>query len=249
MRPVRPAAAVTGRAGPLYAKVTQALNQRIRDGHYALGGLLPPEMDLAEDFQVSRQTLRLAIAQLRSEGILSARRGVGTRVERLPDDQRFLYASHSFADVAQLARETRLEFHRRDEITARGKLAQSLGGGAGRRWLHLCGLCRAMAGEGIVGLKEVFIDLRYAAAVPDVREPGEAVFARLQQIFGVHVEEIRQEVRPMLLTPPEQLLLGTDSLALQVSRRYFARGAVLVMVAHTVLPADRFVYSMTFRQE
>ena len=66
---------------PLYLQVARAIEQRICSGALAVGSLLPVETDLAKMFGVSRQTVRHAIAHLRDRGMLSARKGVGTRVE------------------------------------------------------------------------------------------------------------------------------------------------------------------------
>lgn len=49
----------------------------IRLGIYPLGSTLPPERDLAARLQVSRATLREAIAALRAAGLVETRRGRG----------------------------------------------------------------------------------------------------------------------------------------------------------------------------
>jgi DNA-binding FadR family transcriptional regulator len=53
------------------------LVQAIRLGIVAAGERLPPERALAEQLQVSRVTLREALAELREAGLLSSRRGRG----------------------------------------------------------------------------------------------------------------------------------------------------------------------------
>lgn len=59
-------------------QVTEALRREIDSG--AVKGWLPTERALCEELHVSRRTLRLALEQLKREGLLSARVGVGTRV-------------------------------------------------------------------------------------------------------------------------------------------------------------------------
>lgn len=56
------------------------LEKRILDGVLKPGDRLPPERQLAEEFGVSRPSLREAIQQLVSRGLLSSRQGGGTWV-------------------------------------------------------------------------------------------------------------------------------------------------------------------------
>jgi len=57
-------------AQPPRVRIAQALCERIRRGEIALGTSLPTEMDLSEQFGVSRPTVRAALALLEEEGVL-----------------------------------------------------------------------------------------------------------------------------------------------------------------------------------
>jgi GntR family transcriptional regulator len=74
-----------GRA-PLYQQLQRALRMAISNKVLAPDDALPPERDLAEEFQVSRITVRKALDGLVSEGLLTRRQGAGTfiaaRVEK-----------------------------------------------------------------------------------------------------------------------------------------------------------------------
>jgi DNA-binding FadR family transcriptional regulator len=59
----------------------EQLRGRILNGALAVGARLPPERDLAAQFGVNRVTVRSALAQLRSEGLLSVRQGRGYEVQ------------------------------------------------------------------------------------------------------------------------------------------------------------------------
>jgi DNA-binding FadR family transcriptional regulator len=56
---------------------------RIGQGTYRAGGKLPPEREMAIELNVSRITLRQAIASLRSLGIIESRHGSGNYVRTL----------------------------------------------------------------------------------------------------------------------------------------------------------------------
>lgn len=65
---------------PVYLKTAQVLRERIKEGNYCTAEFLPAERDLAEELQVSRQTIRQAIDLLRQEGTVVPEQGRGTRI-------------------------------------------------------------------------------------------------------------------------------------------------------------------------
>ncbi|MER6303518.1 GntR family transcriptional regulator [Kitasatospora sp. NPDC001539] len=64
----------------LHKQVAAAMRQAIAAGEWPPGTQLPTETDLAEKYGVSRPTVRLAVAALRSEGQLDVKQGRGTFV-------------------------------------------------------------------------------------------------------------------------------------------------------------------------
>ena len=73
------------------AQVTEILGQRLRDGVYPPGSRIPSESELAEDLQVSRTTVRNALAKFAADGLLIRKQGDGTYVSAraLEIDQRY----------------------------------------------------------------------------------------------------------------------------------------------------------------
>ena len=67
---------------PRYKALAETLARRIDAGEFAAGEALPAERQLAEDFGVSRVTVRSAIEQLAGDGLVEQRRGSGTYVTR-----------------------------------------------------------------------------------------------------------------------------------------------------------------------
>ncbi len=66
--------------GPLYQQLERKLRDAIRQKKLAPGDALPAERDLAEQFEVSRITVRKALDALVGEGLLNRRQGTGTFV-------------------------------------------------------------------------------------------------------------------------------------------------------------------------
>ncbi|MEV6942023.1 GntR family transcriptional regulator [Streptomyces sp. NPDC051172] len=68
--------------GTEFERVLEALRTRITDGTYAVGSLLPPQRELAEELKVSRDTVQRVMRELKSEGWIESRQGSGSRVLR-----------------------------------------------------------------------------------------------------------------------------------------------------------------------
>jgi GntR family transcriptional regulator len=67
-------------AEPLYRRIAHELRQRIQAGELAPGAQLPTELELREQFEASRNTVRDAIKWLVSNGLVETRPGQGTFV-------------------------------------------------------------------------------------------------------------------------------------------------------------------------
>ncbi|MGH3925369.1 MAG: GntR family transcriptional regulator, partial [Pseudonocardiaceae bacterium] len=65
---------------PLYQQLAGMLRERILSGELKAGDLLPSEPALVSQFDLSRTTARLALAELRREGLVETVKGSGTRV-------------------------------------------------------------------------------------------------------------------------------------------------------------------------
>lgn len=65
---------------PLHVQVEELFRKLIKMEAYKKGALLPKEVDLANLWGVSRNTIRQATNKLEHEGLISRKKGVGTRV-------------------------------------------------------------------------------------------------------------------------------------------------------------------------
>ncbi|MBB2968089.1 FadR/GntR family transcriptional regulator [Leifsonia aquatica] len=70
---------------PLSERIANQLRQRIAEGEFPVGTLLPTEVDLAREFDVSRGCVREAVRSLVHAGMLGARAGYGTFVVATSD--------------------------------------------------------------------------------------------------------------------------------------------------------------------
>ena len=75
---------------PLYAQVRERLMRRLVDGEWSPGMLLPSEIELARQLQVSQGTVRKALDSMTADNLLLRRQGRGTYVAE-PEESRILF--------------------------------------------------------------------------------------------------------------------------------------------------------------
>ncbi|HBF32614.1 GntR family transcriptional regulator, partial [Rhizobium sp.] len=185
---------------PLYLQVAHHLESRIADGDYPVGSLLPTENDLATMLGVSRQTVRQAIGTLRTKGRLSARKGVGTRVESVASSSATRFIAHSRSELFEVAAETEFVIDFREQVSAQGKLASDLGCRPGRKFLHLTGIRYPSSRGKPFSWNEVYLDSRVANAVKDVSVARRAIFHYVEEFTGEKITEIPQAVMAMAVS-------------------------------------------------
>ncbi|WP_422368694.1 GntR family transcriptional regulator [Pelagibius sp.] len=95
---------------PLYAEVRAVIAERIDEGEYAPSDPLPSASALAKEFGVSLITVKRALKELKNEGLLTSRAGLGTFVKRPRKFVRdFNVSLNSMADVQRLGFSSRIE--------------------------------------------------------------------------------------------------------------------------------------------
>lgn len=155
------------------------------------------------------------------------------------------------ADLVELARETEFRVIRRADVVARGRLATELACRPGRRWHWFEGPRFHVPAETAYCWNEVYLDARAAGPIRGIDVFRTAVFGLVADQSGEHLAEIKQDIRPAVILPERAGWLGSAAgdLALEITRRYLGTGGRLIQMSKTLLPADRFSYSMTFRPD
>ena len=88
---------LTESASPLYMQLMQRIRDDIDRGKYPVGTRIPPEHELENEYNVSRVTVRRALSELTTKGLLERKQGKGTFVS-VPRITQDLKSVHSFHD-------------------------------------------------------------------------------------------------------------------------------------------------------
>jgi len=237
-----------------YARIARDLTQRIAAGEYAVGGLLPTELQLCAQYGVSRHTMRAAIEQLQQSGLVSRRKKAGTRVEAAVPHTQYRQTLGSLHDLMQFGAAHAREVQRMQEVVLDQQQAQELDCPPGSRWLEICSLRRDAATLPIAWTT-VYVDAaRFAVkkVAKHVRAtPGELVSSLLETHCDVRITQVHQSVTGMLVPPAlaDVLQAAPGEAALRIVRRYLDGDGQLVTVSVSLHPASRYTLSMRLHRD
>lgn len=188
----------------LHRQLFTVLREQIIRGQYQVGGLIPKEEELCNQFGVSRITVRRALADLEAEGLVEKRQGRGTYVsQELPPARPM--ATLNFIDaMRQVSDETSVEVLKLEQQKARGEIAQFLALDADTPLLHVLRLRRK--GEIPVMITEAWVPYALLGEISEKSLETHALFELLIQ-NGVKFERVVQEFTAVAATPDQARLL------------------------------------------
>jgi DNA-binding GntR family transcriptional regulator len=121
---------------PLWFQLARELERMISEERLVKGGFLENEIELAEQWQVSRPTLRRAIQELVDSGMLVRQRGVGTQVVNAAPPPRVRLTS-LYDELIDAGRKPSTTVIVLEQIVPDRSIADSLGLGPGVPAVHL----------------------------------------------------------------------------------------------------------------
>jgi len=121
---------------PQYAVIAQALINDIARGKYPVGSMLPPELEMAEQFKVSRNTMRSALRTLVDMGLVSRRAGRGTQVQTQEINPNYTQSQESLDSLFPEISGSQFEVGTGKNVNADADLALLLACPVGTRWLR-----------------------------------------------------------------------------------------------------------------
>jgi GntR family transcriptional regulator len=230
---------MAGMKEPLHSVIASGIEASIRSGAWLPGTRLPPERQLGERFEVSRTTLRLALAELEERGLISRHQGRGTFVSR-PRIETAL-GEHFTIRAALLARG--VSVHTRvlsaGVVPASRQVAHDLGLRPGDPVIHVERLRTADGEPLLIDRADV-----PAALFPGLEQAdlaGRSLYDVMRDDHGRWVTAATETLEPVLLTRREAALLEVPerSPAMLVRRVSTDQTDTTVELAQAVVRGDR----------
>ncbi|MDP9166977.1 MAG: GntR family transcriptional regulator [Actinomycetota bacterium] len=233
-----------------YLQVARTLRKDIVDGVYPVGSQLPTEHELCERFSVSRYTIREALRRLRDDNLVSSRPRAGTMVVPRGAPNSYAQENMSINDLLAFASGAELDIESVRMITVDGELAERTGLTAGGEWLAVLGFRQAVDAEYTHCWTEYYINRAYAAVGRLLQRHTGPVFPLIEDLFGVSVVEVHQEIGAVLVGPElaGRLHVGAGTPALEIFRTYRTSDGDVAQITVNTHPAGRFRHSTTLRR-
>ena len=242
--------------GTRWAIVARLLAQRIAQGEYPVGTVIPNEVDLAQQIGVSRSTVRAALGELQQAGMISRRRNAGTRVESrqpLQGPGSYNQTLATIEDVAQFGAETDRQVQEISNVVPDKALAAVLGCTPGQTWLRVSSLRSSPASSSSpVCWTDVYVASMFAPVVRErISGYSGLISTLIEEFTGHRTVEIQQRINaigvPKRLAAPLKVKSGTH--ALEITRSYLDDRDRVFIVSRSVHPAGSFSYASRLRRQ
>jgi GntR family transcriptional regulator len=224
----------------MYAQIQNWLVARIRDGELPEGSMLPGEIQLAEQFGVSRPTVRQAVLELVRQGVVARARGRGTFVL----GRRHEYPARRLVSFTE-------------ENAASGRIvtAKVLSSGndtADRRLADLFGILegspvfalnrlRLIDGQ-LVSWQKSLISGQYVPGIEHVDFTTQSLYRVLQDRYGLEVDHGEEDISIGKANRQEASLLEIplDEPVFRIERRSYLASDRLLELVESVYRGDLY---------
>jgi GntR family transcriptional regulator len=237
---------------PRYAEVEENLRDSIVGGRYQVGSQLPSETELAEQFKVSRFTIREALRMLSASGMITRQQGARSRVIRTEETTGYTFSVGSAEDLQQYASQTYFDIASTSLIKASpSSLARFLRCRDNKEWLLLKGARRDTATSLVLGYTEVYLWRQFESHLAEITKRGEPIHKQIEATLGIQAGDIVQDISAIAMPEEAAEAIGVPpgSPALEIVRHYSGSRGRSFEVARNVHPATRFTYSQVFHRQ
>lgn len=234
----------------LYGRIARQLQQEIGEGLHRVGSLLPTEAVLCARFHASRYTIREALRELVSLGLIERRQGAGSRVVSAAPRTSYAQTMRTLTELFQYARDTHFEIAEAALVAIDDEAAGLIPAPRGSHWLRISGVRWNAARTDTICHTTVFVHARFAPLLTDLRSSPGPIYALVEARSGEVIAEAMQEITapPMPPAIARALKVRVGSPAMRFVRRYLDASGGAMLTSVNWHPADRFSYVMTIRR-
>ncbi len=234
---------------PLYLQVANWLESMLQSSEYDIGSKLPSEGELAEKFQLNRNTIRHSISIMVQQGLLEKQKGVGTFVRRKKPlaPVRQLGKMTSFIDDFELDARNGLDTESaiisQEKIVPPADIAAALDIAAGDFAIKIE---RVRVADKIPFLYEIqYYSFTKLSGLLDMQIKG-SMYQVLTDKFGIdldHSVRTLQAVRPSKEIA-SRLMISRDIPCIFYKSRAFNAKGECIEVLHSYYRGDRYVFQV-----
>jgi len=235
---------------PLYQVIAEDLMAAIAAEKFAVGSMLPTELELCQRYDVSRYTVREALRQLRELGMVQMRRGSGTRVLSARPEQAHVQSVTALSELLRYPG-TIFQMMAAERIAVDVQQAEILNVRPGDKWFHLAGVRRARQTDTPICWQDVFVLPQFEEAARRAPIEQRAVHRIIEERHGEIIAHAALDMFASHLdeTLARHLEVEPGSAAMTIIRRYTDHTGHLFETTRSIHPEGRFVYSLDLQSD
>jgi GntR family transcriptional regulator len=228
---------------PLYVQLAERIEEAIRGSRERLVGMaIPSESECIEYFKVSRPTVRQAMSQLLSQGLITRGRGRGTFVapQRVEHD-----LSQAFEDEMRVAnRSVRFELLERIVIAPPKNVRKALDLGGAERVEKITRL-RLLEGK-VFGYEERYVPARFSKRLTQDALRRKAIYSLIREYAEEAPAQFALTIRSIAATAEHARVLGVGKGAplLSSEHTYFLASQQPVLYGAVLFHGDRYQFTV-----
>jgi GntR family transcriptional regulator len=230
-------------SAPKAADLARDIAEGITSNRFPVGTVLPTEFELCEQYGASRYTVRLALAELQEQGLISRKKNVGSTVESSRPTAGFVQALSSVEDLVRFGATNFRVIHSIEKVVVDLDLAKDLGCPGGSRWLRVSSLRYDSANrKRPVAWLDIYLDPKYKDVAEAARHsPNVLISSLVEERHGRRIARIQQSVDATTVpkSMAEALKVEAGSPALKIVRRYIDAANDAFELSMSIHPAGR----------
>lgn len=233
------------RKQPLYDQLVDLLREKI-ENELEPGDLLPSERELSERYGLSRTTVRLALKELETMGLISRRHGRGTFVSDISHEATNLMGTYSFTEqMKELGRVPKtiiLEFGVRE---AAKSIADHLGIRLGEKVYRMRRL--RLADEVPMMVERTYLPVKEFVSLSADDVAQKPLYDIIEQDYHQKIRAAEEEFYASIARSADAGALGIAEGApvLQLMRTTHNDKNIVIEYTHSVARADQFTYKIS----
>jgi GntR family transcriptional regulator len=233
---------------PLYYQLENVLREKISSGFYSSGEKFPTELQLISEYNISRITVRQALATLAADGLIERKQGKGTFVtDRKSKKRNFNNVVHftgSLDELIELGIDTPIKILEMNEVKADSHEAEHLQVKIGSPIFRLKRL--RLIDEKPYSLILNYLPQNIGLQLSHEELSSGAILEAIETKLGFSLENAVQEIKAELADPyiAKILDIRVGTALLSIERTVFTKEGIPVEYVHTLCRSDLYGYSM-----
>lgn len=233
---------------PLYHQLKQILRAEIERGTYRPGDRLPAESELIQRYGISRITVRQALDELETSGVVVRRHGKGTYVAEKHIEQDLVRLTDFVEDMelAGLAPSSHVLAFTREPTSQ--VVAEALALHKGEEVIRIDRL--RLANDHPIAYDTTWLPLRFGLLLSETALANETIYHILETHYSIPVEAGTFHITAATATAEQAklLALSAETGLLLIQRISYTTGDIPVYIQERYYRPDRVSYRVTLRR-